>query len=260
VIDPIPVEPVDPTEPFVRPDAKLGDDIHAPDFVDATIVTLNDEGFIEINSNIDVQGDVDAFRMTGTGDVMIGEIGGFGATEMLFKVYAEDGELITEAHAGGILEFETVADDNYFLTAESTGDDPGQYFAWLQPLPPIVIPDLPPGPPFEGPIEPGLPVEPELPLIPEVPVDPIDPAVEPADPDFIDPDNGEGSKENSDQAVVLTADLDGDGQVNFKDFLILSSNFGKDVDAAFADGDVNSDGAIDLADFLALSDEFGKTV
>ena len=37
-------------------------------------------------------------------------------------------------------------------------------------------------------------------------------------------------------------DADGDGKVAFADFLILSANFGKQVDAVWADGDFNGDG------------------
>lgn len=57
----------------------------------------------------------------------------------------------------------------------------------------------------------------------------------------------------------LFADLDGSGTVDFVDFLILSSNFGRDAEVVFADGDVTGDGMVDLADFLALSADFGRS-
>lgn len=54
----------------------------------------------------------------------------------------------------------------------------------------------------------------------------------------------------------LAGDADGDGQVGFADFLVLSKNFGK-VDAAFADGDFDGDGVVTFEDFLILSQKFG---
>lgn len=54
----------------------------------------------------------------------------------------------------------------------------------------------------------------------------------------------------------LRGDADGDGTVGFSDFLILSSNFGKN-DQSFADGDFDADGQVTFADFLVLSANFG---
>ena len=54
-------------------------------------------------------------------------------------------------------------------------------------------------------------------------------------------------------------DADGDGKVAFADFLILSANFGKQVDAVWADGDFNEDGRVEFADFLILSENFGES-
>ena len=54
-------------------------------------------------------------------------------------------------------------------------------------------------------------------------------------------------------------DLDGNGTVEFADFLTLSANFG----AAAADqtaGDVDCNGTVEFADFLVLSANFGTTV
>ncbi len=54
-------------------------------------------------------------------------------------------------------------------------------------------------------------------------------------------------------------DLDGNGSVEFADFLILSSNFGQDV-ADHTQGDIDCDGSVAFADFLVLSDSFGTSV
>ena len=56
----------------------------------------------------------------------------------------------------------------------------------------------------------------------------------------------------------ILGDADGDGEVGFADFLILSSNFGKSNDVVFADGDFDSNGEVDFADFLILSQAFGQ--
>ena len=45
--------------------------------------------------------------------------------------------------------------------------------------------------------------------------------------------------------------------VAFADFLLLSANYGKQVDAIWSDGDFNEDGKVDFADFLILSANFG---
>lgn len=57
---------------------------------------------------------------------------------------------------------------------------------------------------------------------------------------------------------ALPGDLDGDGNVAFPDFLVLSANFGNET-GSYADGNVDLAGGIAFSDFLALSDNFGKT-
>ena len=57
----------------------------------------------------------------------------------------------------------------------------------------------------------------------------------------------------------LLGDLNGDGTVDFPDFLTLSGNFGLDVDR-YEDGDINCDGTVDFPDFLALSGNFGESL
>ncbi len=60
--------------------------------------------------------------------------------------------------------------------------------------------------------------------------------------------------------VRLAGDANSDGEVSFSDFLILSNNFGRASDVAFADGDFDASGEIDFADFLILSANFGRTI
>ena len=61
------------------------------------------------------------------------------------------------------------------------------------------------------------------------------------------------------QPLPLLGDINGNGTVDFADFLILSQNFGKD-DSSVTDGDLNQDGAVSFADFLILSERFGDSV
>ena len=55
------------------------------------------------------------------------------------------------------------------------------------------------------------------------------------------------------------ADFDGDGEVNFSDFLIFARGFGRtDQDADFdARLDLNDSGAVDFQDFLLFARQFG---
>ena len=52
-------------------------------------------------------------------------------------------------------------------------------------------------------------------------------------------------------------DIDGDGDVDFSDFLILSTNFG--MSGTLSDGDLDNDGQIAFSDFLVLSANFGES-
>lgn len=54
-------------------------------------------------------------------------------------------------------------------------------------------------------------------------------------------------------------DLDGNGQVEFADFLILSNGFGQAV-ADHTEGDIDCNGQVEFADFLVLSSNFGSSV
>ena len=54
---------------------------------------------------------------------------------------------------------------------------------------------------------------------------------------------------------TLPGDLDGNGEVAFADFLVLSSNFGKDL-PLYTDGNIDLEGGVAFADFLLLSSNF----
>ena len=51
-------------------------------------------------------------------------------------------------------------------------------------------------------------------------------------------------------------DLDGNATVDFKDFLVLSSNYGSE--GSYLDGDIDGDGQVAFPDFLSLSEVFGS--
>lgn len=54
-------------------------------------------------------------------------------------------------------------------------------------------------------------------------------------------------------------DIDGNGIVEFPDFLILSGNFNQEV-GSHLEGDIDCNGVVEFPDFLALSGNFGKAV
>lgn len=56
----------------------------------------------------------------------------------------------------------------------------------------------------------------------------------------------------------IGGDLDGNGQVAFADFLVLSNNFGQDV-STYQEGDIDCSGDVGFADFLVLSTNFGQS-
>jgi len=58
---------------------------------------------------------------------------------------------------------------------------------------------------------------------------------------------------------LLQSDLDGDGEIGFGDFLLLSHNF-RSEDAKQEDGDLTGDGVVSFEDFLILSAEYGKQI
>ena len=63
-----------------------------------------------------------------------------------------------------------------------------------------------------------------------------------------------------DSPEFLAADFDENGEVDFGDFLFLSSAFGNTVDPAGTDPDLDGSGEVDFADFLVLSASFGQSV
>ena len=60
-----------------------------------------------------------------------------------------------------------------------------------------------------------------------------------------------------DQLNTLPGDLDGNGDIAFADFLVLSANFGDPTKTAYTDGNVDLMGDVAFADFLLLSANFG---
>ena len=85
--------------------------------------------------------------------------------------------------------------------------------------------------------------------------------------------NGDGSLDADDLTCVsdiaerdavleslgsLPGDLDGNGSVEFADFLVLSGNFGSDL-TAYTEGNIDLMDGIAFADFLILSSNFGQT-
>ena len=54
-------------------------------------------------------------------------------------------------------------------------------------------------------------------------------------------------------------DLDGNGQVEFADFLVLAENFGSDTSDQTV-GDIDCNGKVEFADFLILAENFGTDV
>ena len=58
---------------------------------------------------------------------------------------------------------------------------------------------------------------------------------------------------------LLPGDIDGNGSVDFEDFLIISANFGMMVDPTGTSGDINGNGIVDFSDFLVLSRNFGQS-
>ena len=59
--------------------------------------------------------------------------------------------------------------------------------------------------------------------------------------------------------VRYSGDLDGNGAVEFADFLIMSTNFAAEV-SSHAEGDIDCNGTVEFADFLVLSSNFGQDV
>ena len=55
----------------------------------------------------------------------------------------------------------------------------------------------------------------------------------------------------------IPGDTNGDGNVDFSDFLALSANFGNEVKGGTASGDFNENGVVEFDDFLQLSGNYG---
>ena len=70
--------------------------------------------------------------------------------------------------------------------------------------------------------------------------------------------NGRGLWVLKPEQPLLPGDANGDGQVDFPDFVILANSFGKEGPFTFADGDFDEDGRVDFSDFVILANNFGR--
>ena len=57
---------------------------------------------------------------------------------------------------------------------------------------------------------------------------------------------------------AIVGDFDGNGTVEFRDFLVVSQNFGRPV-TSYEEGDADCDGFVSFADFLDVSANFGRS-
>ena len=57
----------------------------------------------------------------------------------------------------------------------------------------------------------------------------------------------------------LVGDVNGDGVVDFNDYMILEANYGK-TGATTADGDLNGDGVVNFTDYQILEENYGNTL
>jgi hypothetical protein len=60
--------------------------------------------------------------------------------------------------------------------------------------------------------------------------------------------------------IVLPGDLDGDGEVQFSDFVILANAFGTTVDPPGSGADIDGDGEVQFSDFVILANNFGQSI
>ena len=58
--------------------------------------------------------------------------------------------------------------------------------------------------------------------------------------------------------VLCMGDANGDGVVNFKDYIVLEANFGK-TDISYAGGDLDGDRAVTFKDYVILEANFGRS-
>jgi len=73
--------------------------------------------------------------------------------------------------------------------------------------------------------------------------------------------NGFGSRYTLNIKILnddVEGDVNGDGRVGFKDFLIMGANWGT-FGALYTDGDLNGDFEVNFPDFLILSENFGDS-
>ena len=230
----------EPPEPLV-PDAPLGEDVHGDSVANATTLSFGVEQRVEVVSNIDSESEADFFKVSVPEGMLIGEAFNLDGQVQL-ELYAADGSLVpVEEGLHGVV-IEHVEAGDYFL---KVSDDPGAYLLSVSS--------------HEG----ATPSHPSIPAIslPEPGIEPNESLPSDPDPTTDLPviDDGENvAEEIGGQSAVpeTNSDLNGDGEVNMEDFLVLQQNFGKEVDATFADGDISGDGTVDFGDFLLFAYEF----
>ena len=71
---------------------------------------------------------------------------------------------------------------------------------------------------------------------------------------------GVGTNGLSGASSVLVGDANGDGVVNFSDYVTLNNHFGTTTTGGASVGDFNGDGKVDFADYTLLSNNFGAVV
>ncbi len=59
-------------------------------------------------------------------------------------------------------------------------------------------------------------------------------------------------------ASRIGGDIDGDGMVQFSDFVILAENFTQSV-SGYEQGDIDCDGMVQFSDFVILAENFGQS-
>jgi|GEM_PF-2768306 len=128
----------------------------------------------------------------------------------------------------------------------------GGFLEVEEPDPPVVDPPVVDPPVVDPPVVDPPVVDP--PVVDPPVVDPpvVDPPV--VDPPVVDPPTTPVDPVACDPST--RGDIDGNGKPEFADFLIISTNFGMNVENHIA-GDVDCDGVVAFGDFLAFSTSFG---
>lgn len=158
---------------------------------------------------------------------------------------------VTDNSSSPLLGFQLVDDAIYFA---ATNGNPRESL-WKVDAPTIEAVDPPMPPALVGDTNADL-------LVDSLDVDAVFAAAKSNSNDLLFDVNGDGAVAASDGAYIVenvlgskVGDLDLNGRVEFADFLVLSTNFGKS--ASYAEGDADGDGVVGFADFLLMSTNFG---